>query len=211
MDATTLSRASGIPLARASAWADPLTTAMGRFGITTPQRQAAFIAQVAHESAGFTQLRESLNYSVQGLRTTFRDRVSADDAARLGRKDGEPPLSQARQMAIANLVYGGRFGNNTTGDGWRYRGGGLKQITFRANYAACRDDIGIDIVTNPELIEQPYVAALSAGSFWKTNGCNRFADADDFVALTKRINGGTNGLAERTELWKAAKLALGLK
>jgi len=210
MDARTLQLAAGIPPALASMWAPHVTAAMARFGIDTPQRQAAFIPQISHESAGFTQLRESLNYSVQGLRTTFRDRVSADDAARLGRKDGEAPLSAARQMAIANLVYGGRYGNNSANDGWTYRGGGLKQITFLANYAACRDAIGFDLVTHPELITTPEVAALSAGWFWKANNCNHYADTDDFVGLTRKINGGVNGLDERRALWRVARPALGL-
>lgn len=211
MDAYTLSRAAGIPLARANLWAEPVTTGMAFGGIDTPDRQAAYLAQIGHESDGFTSMRESLNYTVSALRSTFGDRISAADAARLGRKDGEGPLPLARQMAIANIVYGGRFGNNTLGDGWRYRGGGLKQITFRSNYAACGYAIGADLLGNPELITTPPTAALSAGWCWKANGCNAIIDRGDFTALTRRINGGVNGLALREERWKRARIALGLK
>lgn len=210
MDAKTLQLATGISVALSETWAPHLTGAMAEFGINTPVRLAAFLAQITHESNGFRSLRESFDYKVAALRTTFRDRISADDAAHLGRKDGEGPLSQARQMTIANIVYGGRFGNNKTGDGWRYRGGGLKQLTFLSNYAACRDGIGVDIVTSPELITTPPVAARSAGWFWKSNGCDRYADTGDFVGLTRKINGGENGLAERKVLWERAQRALGV-
>ncbi|MDF4024119.1 glycoside hydrolase family 19 protein [Luteibacter sp. PPL201] len=211
MDAKTFQLATGVSAQLAEQWASPVTAAMLRFQIDTPNRQAAFLAQIGHESNGFTQLRESLNYTVAGLRKTFGDRITPSDAYRLGRKDGEPALPEARQMAIANIVYGGRFGNNTMGDGWRYRGGGLKQITFRSNYADCGYAIGVDLVGQPELITTPDTAALSAGWFWQANRCNSIIDRGDFEALTRRINGGLNGLAERTVRWERAKTALGVK
>jgi len=211
MDAKTFALATGVSSDVAAVWAAPVSVAMAQFGIDTPARQAAFLAQITHECAGFTWLRESLNYSVAGLRKTFGDRISSSDAARLGRKEGEPALSQARQMAIANLVYGGRFGNNKANDGWTYRGGGCKQLTFLSNWAAFRDATGIDIVTKPDLITTPPVAALTAGYFWRANNCNHYADDGDFDGLTRRINGGLNGLAERKALWVTAKKALGVR
>lgn len=210
MDAKTLQLAVGVSPALAAIWAAPITAAMAEFGIDTPKRQAAFLAQIAHESAGFSELRESFNYSIANLRATFRDRISSDQANKLGRQPNEKVVPLGRQMVIANLVYGGRFGNNTNGDGWKYRGGGLKQLTFCANYSACRDAIGVDIVTNPDRITQPPVAARSAGWFWKSNRCNDYADAGDFTGLTKKINGGVNGLEERKALWLTAQRALGL-
>lgn len=211
MDAKTLQLAAWISDATAMKWATPITAAMAEFGIDTPVRQAAFIAQNAHESMGFTRLRESLDYTPKGLRDTFGSRVAGEAANRLGRQIGEAVVPRARQMAIANLVYGGRFGNNTVGDGWNFRGGGLGHLTFRANYAACRDAIGVDIVTNPDLITDPMVAARTAGWFWRSNGCNNFADDGDFVRLTQKINGGDNGLAERKARWATAKQVLGVK
>jgi putative chitinase len=210
MDAKTLQLAAGISAGAAQAWALPISAAMREFGVDTPARQAAFIAQTAHESAGFSRLRESLDYSPKGLRETFGPRISGEAANRLGRQLGESMVPVSRQAVIANLVYGGRFGNNTTGDGWRYRGGGIMQITFRSNYAEGRDAIGIDIVTNPELITDPTVAARLAGLFWKTRRCNDAVALGDFEGLTRKINVAMNGLAERKARWKVAKTALGV-
>jgi putative chitinase len=212
MDAKTLMLAAGVSDAMAQTWATPITTAMREFGIDTPARQAAFIPQIAHESRGFSRLRESLDYTPKALLDTFgRSRISAEAAARLGRQAGEPMVPTNRQMAIANMIYGGRYGNNTAGDGWRYRGGGLMQITFLANYADGRDAIGEDIVTAPERVAEPMIAARLAGWFWKTRRCNDYADTGDFVGLTKRINPAMNGLDKRTALWEVAKHALGVK
>lgn len=211
MDAKTLQLAAGISDAMALKWASPITSAMHEFGIDTPARQAAFIAQNAHESMGFSRLRESLDYTAQALRATFGKRITSDAANRLGRSPAEHIVPQARQMVIANLVYGGRFGNNTANDGWNYRGGGLGHLTFRANYAACRDAIGVDIVSNPDLITDPVVAARTAGWFWRSNKCNDQADDGDFDRLTQKINGGLNGLDERKALWATAKHVLGVQ
>lgn len=210
MDAKTLQLAAGISDAMAKRWAYPITAAMAEFGIDTPKRQAAFISQNAHESAGFLRLRESLDYTPKGLRETFGTRIAAEVANRLGRQSNEAMVPTSRQVMIANLVYGGRFGNNTAGDGWNFRGGGLGHLTFRANYAACRDAIGVDIVSNPDLITDPMVAARTAGWFWRSNKCNDQADDDDFGGLTRKINGGVEGLADRQDRWDRAKKALGL-
>lgn len=168
-------------------WAKPVIAAMERFGIRTRLQQSHFLAQVGHESAGFTALVENLNYGSLGLLKTWPSRFDAESAARMARK---PEM-------IANHVYGGRLGNTAPGDGWKYRGRGLIQLTGRANYARAAAAIGLPLVERPELLEQPEAAALSAAWYWSTNNLNTLADADDLLAVTKRINGGTTGLDDR--------------
>ncbi|WP_217591343.1 glycoside hydrolase family 19 protein [Burkholderia sp. GbtcB21] len=194
----------------ASRWYDPVTEAMFEFDVDTPARQAAFLAQIAHESAGFTQLMESFNYSVEGLKI-FGMRLSEQQRARLGRQSGERVLPLGRQQEIANIVYGGRFGNHeaSSGDGWRYRGRGLKQITFADNYCDCGDALGVDLLAQPELLEQDTYAALSAGWFWYSRGLNEFADRGDFDGTTRIINGTAMvGSEQRTLFWNRAKQVL---
>ncbi len=171
-------------------------------------RQAAFLAQVGTESAGFARLAENFNYSVDGLVATFSNRITLLEARELGRKAGEGALSLERQQKIANIVYGRRYGNDLPGDGWKFRGRGLKQVTFHDNYLACGKALGLDLVDDPDLLLVDENAARSAGWFWKANGCNAFADKGDFVGLTKRINGGTNGLDDRKARWERAKKVL---
>lgn len=197
-------KAAGLSVILADKWYPHIIAAMNEFGIDTPKRKAAFIAQVGTESGGFRSVQESLNYSVQGL-SIFGGRLTAAQREQLGRKPGEPALSPARQAAIANIVYGGRYGNNLTGDGWRFRGRGLKQITFRANYEACGKALGLDLINNPDLLTEPKNAARSAGWFWKANKLNTFADSGDFTGMTRAINGGLNGLADRQARLKVAE------
>lgn len=187
-------------------WFDLLVSTMAEFGIDTPQRQAAFLSQIRVESAGFKRTVENLNYSVPGLLNTFpRKRISRVDAERLGRKASEIIVPTARQAEIANLVYGGRFGNVHSGDGWRYRGRGLKQITFYDNYLRCGHALELDLIAHPELLELDAHAANSAGWFWFDNGCNAYADRADIAGLTRVINGGDNALAERQNYFTQAK------
>ncbi|UPQ70550.1 glycoside hydrolase family 19 protein [Kluyvera ascorbata] len=200
-------KAAGITPALGDKWFPHVNEAMQMFGINTPKRQANFIAQIGTESGGFRSVQESLNYSVAGL-AIFGSRLTAAQRERLGRKPGESALSPKRQEAIANLVYGGRYGNNLNGDGWLYRGRGLKQITFKDNYAACGKALGLNLIAEPGLLTQDRYAALSAGWFWSANGCNAFADAGDVVGLTKRINGGLNGIDDRKARTRIAEAAL---
>lgn len=152
------------------------------FDINSPAQQAAFLAQIAHESGRLVYVRELW---------------------------GPTPAQQRYEGRID-------LGNTQPGDGFRYRGRGLIQITGRANYRAVRDGLRRllqldvpDFEAAPELLEMPRWAALSAAWFWSAKGCGPLADAGEFERLTRRINGGTNGLADRVALWGGAKAALG--
>jgi putative chitinase len=173
-------------------------------GITTPRRIAGFLSQIGHESAGFTTLTENLNYSVEALLSEFgRHRISEADA----RKVGRTPYQKANQEAIANLIYGGKWGaenlgNTEPGDGAKFIGRGLKQLTGRDNHRRCGIALGEDFITNPERLLMPVNAALSAGWFWESRGLNRLADLGDVKGMTKLINGGDKGLARRIALYR---------
>ena len=187
-----------------------LFPAMGAAGITTAQRQAHFLAQIAVESAAFRRVRESLNYSIDGLLDVFGPRrISADAAARLGRAGSRP----ADQRGIANTVYGGDWGRRNLGntqaeDGWRFIGRGLKQVTGRANYAELDSVLQLHglLLREPEQLEQPALAVRSAVWFWTDRGLNAVADTGStpavVEAVTRRVNGGINGLADR-QAWFA--------
>ncbi|MFU2621702.1 glycoside hydrolase family 19 protein, partial [Pseudomonas aeruginosa] len=177
-----------------------------RFGITAPVRVAAFLAQVGHESSQLTRLVENLNYSARGLAATWPSRYRGADG-----KPNALALNLARHpQAIANNTYASRNGNgdDASGDGWRYRGRGLLQITGRLNYRAAGAGLGLPLEAEPELLEQPEFAALSAAWWWASHGLNELADRGEFAAITRRINGGTNGLEERLALWERAKAVL---
>lgn len=200
-------KAAGLSQALADKWYQHIIDTMKEFCIDTPKRQAHFIAQVGTESNGFRAVQESLNYSVTGLQI-FGSRLTAVQREKLGRKPGELALSPARQAEIANIVYGGRYGNNQSGDGWKYRGRGLKQVTFKDNYSTCGKVLGLNLIDDPDLLLLDKNAARSAGWFWKANNCNQFADAGDVNGLTKRINGGFNGLQDRAERTRKAEVVL---
>lgn len=160
-------------------------------------RMIHFFAQVTHES-GFRPAEENLNYSVAGLKATFsRQRISNAQCEALGRKPGRP----ADKPGIANTVYGGSWGrtnlgNTEPGDGWRYRGRGLIQLTGRSNYRRT----GAEYEVNPDLVLTPAGSIKAATDFWRTRGLNAASDADDVARVTRIINGGDNGLADRKAL-----------
>ena len=169
-------------------WFEPLQETFEKYQINTPKRQACFIGQCMHESGGFKFLRENLNYSAKALMNTWPSRFpDADTAEKYAR---QPEM-------IANKVYGGRMGNTEDGDGAKYIGRGLIQLTGKDNYTAFGEAIGEDLVANPQLVEEPRYAALSAGWFWNKRGLNALADAMDIETLTKRINGGSIGIDDR--------------
>jgi len=188
--------AAGISKALAERWYLHVSMAMTEFGIVTSDQRAHFIAQAGCESGGFLRLTESFDYSTEGLKV-FGSRLSDQQREKLGRKSGQGPLTQAQQAVIANEVYGGRFGNNKTGDGWKFRGRGIIQITFYENYKACGKALNLPLVREPDLLFQDSYAARSAGWYWASRHCNRYADAGNIVGLTRIINGGSNGLPER--------------
>ena len=169
-------------------WLEPLLETFEKYDISTPKRQAYFIGQCMHESGGFKQLKENLNYSAKGLMATWPSRFPDMDTAEKFERNPEK---------IANKVYSGRMGNTEDGDGAKYIGRGLIQLTGKENYANCGNAIGVDLVANPDLLSTPKYAALSAGWFWNRKGLNALADADDIDTITKRINGGLIGIADR--------------
>lgn len=199
MDATTLAACTGATLLRAAQWLPAITSAMQRWGIDTPVRQAAFLAQIGVESGGLSRLEEGLSYSAERLCAVWPARFPSVEISKPYARNPE---------ALANKVYGGRMGNAAPGDGFKYRGRGLKQLTGRANYAAYAAASGVDAVARPELLLTPETAADSAGWFWHANGCGALADKRDWKGLSRRINGGDNGLAERLALTAKALKAL---
>ncbi|MGM3159931.1 glycoside hydrolase family 19 protein [Dickeya undicola] len=199
--------AAGISAALAAVWYPHVTAAMQKFGITKTDDVAMFIAQVGHESGGFTTLVESFNYSVQALIQTFvPNRLGMGQAKQLGRQAGEKSVPLARQTAIANLVYYKRNGNTGPCDGWKFRGRGLIQITFLSNYLECGKALGVDLVAAPELLEQPEYAALSGAWFFASRGCLKYTG--DIERVTLIINGGRNGLDDRRARYNRAMQAL---
>jgi len=151
-----------------------------------------------------------LNTAMQRYQIVGRKRVAAF-IAQLGHESGQ--LRYVREIwgpTPAQAKYEGRadLGNTQPGDGSKYRGRGLIQITGRANYAACGEALGLDLITQPELLELPQYAAMSAAWFWKQNGLNNLADRDQFNTITRRINGGLNGLQDRLEIWSRARAVL---
>lgn len=180
---------------------DPLNAAMAEFGIDTPQRQAMFLAQAGHESGNFAHVEENLNYSASGLVNIFH-KYFPDEAA---------AAAYARQPErIANRVYANRMGNGdeASGEGYKYRGRGLIQLTGKDNYDACARALNVDLHSQPDYLETAEGACRSAAWFWNHNNLNRYADADDITGCTKRVNGGVIGLEERSAHYDAAKSVL---
>lgn len=203
--------------ANADTYVTALNAAFDKFGINTPKRIAAFLSQTGHESAQFASTVEGLNYKVSALLTTFgRHRISEADARRYGRDDAKG--QKANQQAIANAIYGGEWGkknlgNTQVGDGWKYRGRGWLQVTGRANYKACGDALGVDLLTNPELLEQPKYAALSAAWFFSKNGLLALADKGDNLNIGSIVNTGQSGKIplgqdDRDDIYKRATRTL---
>ena len=173
-----------------SPYLDIYEAVLDKYEINTPLRKAHFLAQVSHESGSFKYVKENLNYSANALYAVFRKYFPTLAAAELYARQPEK---------IANKVYANRMGNGdeASGEGWKYRGRGLIQLTGKDNYTSFSADTGQDFVGNPDLVTQPEWALSSACWFWKKRNINRFADEDDIHMVTKRINGGFNGLEDR--------------
>lgn len=169
--------------------------------LNTRNRVAGFLAQCGHESAQFKIVRENLNYSAEGLRRVFPKYFPTLDLA----------VEYARQPEkIASRVYADRMGNGpeASGDGWKFRGRGFIQLTGRENYTKCGEDLGLDLVNKPEMVEGTKAAMATALWYWQKNNLNKYADADDIKGMTKAINGGYHGLDERTRYYTKAKQVL---
>jgi putative chitinase len=168
---------------------EAINTALAIYEINeTKDRLCFFLAQLAHESNGLTVKEENLNYSAKRLTQVWPSRFPSIEAAK--------PYAN-NPKALAEKTYGGRMGNNQKGDGFKYRGRGAIQITGKSNYAAISKICGHDFVENPDLVSSPEYYIDAACAFWKLNNLNRYADKGNFVSLTKVINGGTIGLADR--------------
>lgn len=178
--------------------------------IVPPLRLPHFLAQVLHESGGLSQDEESLAYSAQALRKTWPKRFPDDGTASRYAPLSVPPGQERefRKIALANLVYGGRMGNSLPGDGWRYRGRGLIQVTGREMYARIGARLGIDLVEQPDQACNPLHSLSVAACLWTLKGCNAPADAGDLAGVTRLINGGLIGLPERKATLIAVKAAL---
>ena len=191
------------------AWHAALVEVMPKYGINTERRAAHFISQCAHESGNFRTLEENLNYSEKALNAVF------------GRYFGAAPKRNAAEYArnpekIANYVYqdefrskGGQMGNVKDGDGWLFRGRGLKQLTGRNNYTGFGKSVGMTAEEAAAYVATPKGAVESACWFWDTNKLNTIADTDDVVKMTKKINGGNIGLADRQARYKKAMEVFG--
>lgn len=183
-------------------WYDALVKLLPEYEINSPQRVAAFLAQCAHESGGFKALKENLNYKAESLCKVFpkyfRDMTTATQYAH-------------QQEKIANRVYGNRMGNGdeASGDGYRYCGRGLIQLTGKDNYTAFAESIETPVEELPEYLSTFEGAVQSACWFWETNNLNQYADSNDIVTMTKRINGGTIGLEDRKKHYEHALHVLG--
>jgi putative chitinase len=203
----------GATSANAAKWLSYIQAACDAYQINTPLRLAAFLATIGVESEYLTTAQENLDYSAQGL---------ADTWPRLFANNGVPnalATSLARNpQGIANAAYAYENGNGgpTTGDGWRYRGQGLIQITGASNYSLATIGANLDLVNHPELLQLPQNAALVSAWFWSNGNLNALADAGEITAISKYINCGNpnssatpNGMPERLTLYNAACASLG--
>lgn len=188
---------------------EPFNEACERFEVNTPLRQAALIAQLGHESTRFTRVEENLNYSANGLMRTFPTYFTPETAKEFAYKP----------MRIANRVYANKGGNGDemSGEGWRYRGRGLIQVTLKNNYRRAGQRLVDDanyFLDHPDLLLEPEWAVRTAFDYWDANDLNNYADRNslsEFRNLTRRINRGLRGLDDRIELWRKAKEVLGVE
>ena len=182
-------------------WYNALAQACPDYDINTPQRLAAFLAQCGHESGGFTAIKENLNYQAASLCRVWPRYFNADNANDYAHQPEK----------IANRAYGGRMGNGdeASGDGYRFCGRGLIQLTGRSNYQAFADSIQEDINNLPDYLATFEGCVQSACWFWEANNLNKWADEGNIEQMTKIINGGTLGIEDRTARYKKALQILG--
>ena len=186
-------------------WHNALAQLLPDYGINTPQRIAAFIAQCAHESGNFVFLKENLNYKAPTLRKLFAKYFPTDELA------NEYANKPNKQEAIANRIYANRMGNGdeASGDGFRYCGRGLIQLTGKSNYQNFADSLEMRVEDVPAYLATFEGAAQSACWFWESNNLNKWADTGDIKELTRRINGGYIGLEDRIKHYEHALHVMG--
>ncbi len=207
---TAASLRTALPLCKEpDKWANALNPAMCKFGIDTPARIASFLAQTGYESGQYNILIENLTYKTAVRLTKIWPKRFPTEQSAIPYVNDEEKL--------ANFVYANRIGNGdiNSGDGYRYRGRGIIQITGKSNYADIGKMLGVDLVNNPDLILTPDLAAMGAAYFWQGHGLNALADdmtddkdLEDFTTITKKINGGTAGLTQRLALFKTIEETL---
>lgn len=208
----TIEHLQAVKVKNPERWLDAVVATCQEFEINTPERIASFLAQTAHESGGYTMLTENLNYKAVTLAACWPTRfaVLGPDKKPIKENGKNVPTKLAESIAgkpelIANLVYSSRMGNGPaeSGEGWKFRGRGLKQLTGKDNYTRCGTGLGVDLVSNPDLLLEPMYAARSAGWFWKVNKLADFADKEDIKGMTLKINGGLIGYDQRKALYDA--------
>ena len=175
-------------------YVEPLNQAISKYNINTVNRLACFLSQIAHESGSLNRMQENLNYSPSRLMQVWPNRFPSLDIAN---QYGNNP------QKIANKVYSNRMGNGdeASNDGYKYRGRGLLQITGKSNYAIIAKYLNLDLLNNPDLLLDPTNAVNSAAHYWNNHDCNNLADKLDHTSITKKINGGVNGLKDRIDLY----------
>ena len=188
-------------------WYNIAVEMLGKYEINTVNRIAGFFAQTAHESSDFRVLEENMNYSAERLREVFPRYFKTNAAAY---------AAAYKPVVIANVVYmdknrtrRGALGNVQEGDGWKFRGGGIKQLTGRNNYERFGKSIDMSADEAAHYVRTKKGAFESACWFWKENKLERYADKDDIVGMSKKVNGGSIGLADRKERYSIAKMVLG--
>ena len=181
-------------------WVDPLNQTFERFGLDTKMEQACFIGQFSYESNHFKDLAENLNYRAETLVKLWPKRFTPELAAQYAHQPEK----------IANFIYANRMGNRdeASGDGWRFRGSGLCQLTGHDNFYHAGKALGVDLVANPDLARTSQYAAATAGWFWQTHNCDKYANSQDYNGLTKVINGGLFGAEQRVATMKQAQTVL---
>ena len=182
-------------------WVPALNDTFAKFQIATVRQQASFIGQCSHECGNFKILEENLNYRAATLMKLWPKRFPTQEIAN---------SYETNPKKIANMVYSSRMGNRdeASGDGYRFRGRGCIQLTGHSNYFHAGQACGVDFVMNPDLVATPQYAAMTAGWFWSTHNCNPLAENQDWIALTKKINGGIIGLDDRIKQTERAVAVL---
>ncbi len=208
MKADDLAALTGRPIGEVEPWLQPIAAAMAEFGINTAAREAAFLAQIVHESDGLRAMEENLNYHASRLPAVWPRHFYLPPDEPDGRLDASQ--FEHNPEALANVVYANRMGNGpaSSGDGWHYRGRGLIQLTGRRLYAEAGVALQLDLLNQPEALRQPEAAARAAGWYWQHINGNALADAatqQSFAQLTVAINGGLIGEEQREQLWKQAQ------